>query len=372
MRYSPQQNLPGIDRSPVSSCPTQVTMPNPANSPLPGWLRPVARPAAFIYGRCAKWQQRRFDRAQPLCVPIPVVSVGNLSAGGTGKTPVVSYIATRLIADSHQPIIALRGYKARSNQQSDEAAEHAQRIPDAIMAVGPDRVAQITAAHKANLHCDVALLDDGFQHRRIHRNFDLVLIDATRSPLDDALLPLGYLREPISALDRADAIAITRADLVTDAVIDALKAALSHHTSTPVIAVFRSLWASLHSSLPGQPPLQVDDLANRPVVLLSGIANPDQFAATARAHASNIVHQTALPDHVRYTPATFKPIVHRARQADASILTTLKDWVKIRNLPAELRSQVEILYPQLHVEPIDPQPLWSAINAACFNQSEST
>ncbi|MBL8756996.1 MAG: tetraacyldisaccharide 4'-kinase, partial [Phycisphaerae bacterium] len=181
--------------------------------PAPGWL---GVPLARVYGAVVGWRNARFDRGVGVTrVGVPVVSVGNVSVGGTGKTPMVMWLARRLMERGERPAIALRGYKGgRGGAGSDEATEFRRWLPEVPLAVGGDRVATIGAlrgsAEGARVSC--VLLDDGFQHRRLHRDLDVVLVDATRDPFADRLLPAGWLREPVEGLKRAGAVVLTRYD----------------------------------------------------------------------------------------------------------------------------------------------------------------
>ena len=143
-------------------------------------------------------------------MPVPVVSVGNLSVGGTGKSPFTRRLAEAIIASGGKPAIALRGYRSRSTGGSDEAREYEDSLPDVPILVGADRARTILSAlESAPGSFDCVVLDDGFQHRRLHRDLDIVLVDSSRSDVFGDLLPNGWLREPVTALSRADCVALT-------------------------------------------------------------------------------------------------------------------------------------------------------------------
>ncbi|MCX5655460.1 MAG: tetraacyldisaccharide 4'-kinase [Planctomycetota bacterium] len=166
----------------------------------------------------------------------PVVSVGNLTVGGTGKTPMVAYLA-RLVGEmGGRPVILSRGYGAASGGPNEEAIELARLCPGVPHLQNPDRLAALEGWIAGN-PCDVAILDDGFQHRRLARNLDIVLVDALRPFGFGHLLPRGLLREPLSALRRADMIVITRAELVTPEGVKLLKQTIAAHVrpGTPLL-----------------------------------------------------------------------------------------------------------------------------------------
>src|SRR4051794_35567561 len=157
----------------------------------------------------------------------PVVSVGNITTGGTGKTPVVRWLADRLRERGMRPAVLLRGYKARPGERGDE-----QRLLDellnppgtaspVIVHANPDRLQGAKAVLRDHPDVDVFILDDGFQHRRLQRDFDLVLIDATTPFGYEHVLPRGLLREPLSGLSRASAFLLTRVDQALPGAVDA-------------------------------------------------------------------------------------------------------------------------------------------------------
>ncbi len=215
--------------------------------PLPGYMAPLTIPASWIYGAAVAARNARLDRGGGVAaIDRPVVSVGNLTAGGAGKTPMVAWIADLLGAHGRKPVIAMRGYGARPPEPSDEEAEYALRLPDVPVVADPDRLSALRRFLDANPAVDSVLLDDGFQHRRLARDLDLVLIDATRETLGDRLLPAGFLREPPSALRRADAVVVTRAVRVDDAIAAKIRAAHGR----PPVAWSRHVWTDQTDSAP--------------------------------------------------------------------------------------------------------------------------
>ncbi|NNF41836.1 MAG: tetraacyldisaccharide 4'-kinase, partial [Phycisphaerales bacterium] len=235
--------------------------------PLPGWLAPLTRPAARLYARAVDRRNRRFDARRDVHrAAVPVVSIGNITAGGVGKTPFVAWLAERLIDDGHRPVIVMRGYGARRGTGSDEAAEFAGRLPAVPVLVDPDRVASLARFLPDHPEIDVALMDDGFQHRRLHRDVDLVLIDAMRPGLGDRLLPAGRLREPAANLRRADAVVVTRADRVDRA----LEAAIADAHGVTPLAWCAHRWRGLEI-------IDAEGVRREPVAWLEGRAVVTRF-----------------------------------------------------------------------------------------------
>ncbi|MCG8511455.1 MAG: tetraacyldisaccharide 4'-kinase, partial [Rhodospirillales bacterium] len=172
-----------------------------------------------VYRAVVSARNKRFDNGKRTIarLPRPVISVGNITTGGTGKTPMVIHLARLLHEAGHRPAVLLRGYKADPEhpQASDEAAELTAALDGiAYVEANPNRVESARRVLDNHPNADVFLLDDGFQHRQVHRDLDMVLIDAMCPFGHDHLLPRGLLREPMKNLARADAVVVTRADQV--------------------------------------------------------------------------------------------------------------------------------------------------------------
>jgi tetraacyldisaccharide 4'-kinase len=318
------------------------------SGPLPDIFDVITRPASWMYGAAIAARNRRFDRGRGVeRVPVPVVSVGNISAGGSGKSPMVAWLARRLQEADVRPAIAMRGYAATADAGSDERAEYAERVPDVDVVVGADRVAALRAYLPE--HPDVAcvLLDDGFQHRCLHRDLDLVLVDATRPPDRDRLIPAGYLREPMASLRRADAVIVTRADAVDPALAATIAGA---HGAEPA-AWSRHDWPRLDVHDPGGTTTGVerDWLRGRRVLTLFGIGNPAAANAQVVAAGADIVERVPARDHEAYGASKLDRVRDRAAGVDAVVMTG-KDWVKVRRLIDLSRWPVPIVVPELALD----------------------
>ena len=330
------------------------------STPLPPMLRPLAVPAAWIYGRFVAARNRRFDRGRGVVrLKVPVVSIGNLSAGGTGKTPVVQWTAHRLAAAGFRPAIALRGYKAGGDRRrSDEALEHAEAVPEAVVLADPDRAAAVAAAMAAGERIDAVVLDDGFQHRRVARDLDIVLIDARAGTLTDRLLPAGWLREPPASLRRADAILITHAA----AVDESLARDLQRLAGRRPVAWTRHRWSGLRvwpdatNLAPSASDMApVDWLEQRPIAVLAGIARPAGVVAMAEAAGARVVRVERVSDHHRHEAAGWRAVLAAARAAGAeAVLVTRKDRVKLAALDTKAAAEgLPILEPVLELAFLD-------------------
>lgn len=296
--------------------------------PLPAWLAPLTVPASWAYGLGA-WAHAALDaRGRKAHAGIRTVSVGNITAGGTGKTPFVRWCAAQLAAAGRRPAIALRGYRAHDGA-SDEADEYRELLPGVPLAVGGDRAAAIAAMRAAHPEVDCVVLDDGFQHRRLARDVDIVLVDATRPGLGGRLLPAGWLRERASVLRRADHVVVTRAHAADEPALAALVEAMH---GRPPLAWTRYDWTGLRVARDGAPRDEsVAWLRGRSVVAAAAIGNPSAFLAQCASSGARI-HATELrPDHAAYGAAAVARLASLARSApDPVVLLTGKDWAKVR------------------------------------------
>jgi tetraacyldisaccharide 4'-kinase len=263
-------------------------------------------------------------------LPRPTISVGNITTGGTGKTPMVRWLAKQLIERGIRPPIMLRGYRGRAGQ-SDDQRMHAHWLGyRATVVADPDRVAGAVTAMAAMPQPDVFILDDAFQHRRVARGFDLVLINATDPFGFDHVLPRGLLREPLRGLARAGAVVLTRSDQVAPEMIDRLRQRIGRYTSAPVYCA-RHVQTNLRS---GREELPIDQLRLRRFFAFAGIAHPSsldqQFADFGPTYAGHFW----FGDHHDYDQRDLTDLQQSATSAGAEMLvTTEKDWAKLRDLP---------------------------------------
>ncbi len=288
--------------------------------------------------RMASWPYGLAVRARNVCytrgwwrserVPVPVVSVGNLTVGGTGKTPCVEYVADFYRDRERCVAILSRGYGSTAGA-NDEALVLEENLPDVPHLQGPDRVALARAAVE-ELESEVLVLDDGFQHRRLARDLDLVLIDATDPWGLGYLLPRGLLREPVSGLRRAHAVLLTRIDQVSPEALSALKGRIARLVpGLPVIeSVHRPEWLVNSEGEVGS----LELLGERPVVAFCGLGNPEAFRRTLLSLGARIVEFRAYADHHAYARADVEALgAWAARQSEeAIVVTTQKDLVKVR------------------------------------------
>ena len=282
--------------------------------------------AEMPYRAAIALRNRQFDRGRRVHrVSVPVISVGNLTVGGTGKTPMVEWLAKWFRQHGVRVALISRGYGAAAGGRNDEALELEQKLPDVPHLQNPDRVAAAETAVE-EFESQLLLLDDAFQHRRIHRDLDLVMIDAVEPFGYGHLLPRGLLREPLSSLNRADVIVLSRADAVSaerraeirDAVVRQAPAALWVEVAhRPYV---------LASSDGRQAELAA--LHRQRVAAFCGVGNPVGFRHTLQSCGYEVIDFREFPDHHVYAPVDIEQLTAWSQRADACLCTD-KDLVKI-------------------------------------------
>ncbi|MCZ6446106.1 MAG: tetraacyldisaccharide 4'-kinase [Planctomycetota bacterium] len=317
--------------------------------PLAGFASPLTVPASWVYGLTITARNARFDRGNGVAsVDVPVISVGNLTTGGVGKTPMVAWIADLLVNQGRLPVIAMRGYGARAGESSDEQAEYAHRLPDVPVVAKADRLAAIRAVRLRCPAIDCVLLDDGFQHRRIRRDLDLVLIDASRNTFGDRLLPAGHLREPPASLRRADAVVMTRAQGVDSSIAGAIQ---RHHGRAPV-AWSCHTWTHLAVHHPDERREPVDWLRGKRLLTMLGVGHPRSIIQQLQQAGAEVAVNLPVRDHQRYSRAKLAVAEGLCEGLDAMVMTP-KDWVKAQLLIDLSRWPVPVVIPQLAIDVFD-------------------
>lgn len=308
------------------------------------WLLWAAVPYKIVARLRVHGYERGWFRRQRL--PVPVISVGNLTVGGTGKTPFVIDLTTWLLAEGKRVAVLSRGYwrtsreammmvsdgtrvLATPQESGDEPYLIAQHCPEAVVAVGADRY-ELGQWILERFPLDCVVLDDGFQHLGLHRDVDLLLVDATDTYGLDQVLPAGRLREPIEAARRATAIIVTRAEKKPDIdrVMERLRSVLDPLPMTAQV-VFRA--KDLRSVLPGAGQLEGKWYKGKTALLVSGIGHAPSFRTTAEQLGLEILEEVAYPDHHLYTNEEVTKVRMRAAQLNAElVVTTEKDASKLK------------------------------------------
>lgn len=298
-----------------------------------GWRAAILRAglaaAAAPYGLAVRWRNRRFDAGHNVeSVPVPVVSVGNLTAGGTGKTPMVEWIARWFRSHNVRVTIVSRGYGAEKGELNDEGRELEARLIDVPHLQNPYRAAAARLAIE-EFDCQLVLLDDGFQHRRLARDLDVVMIDSLEPFGYERLLPRGLLREPPKGLKRAQIVVLSRADCVSIETRDRIAARVARLAPDAAWVEVAHAPQRLLNSRGETAPL--DSLAERRVAAFCGIGNPRGFRRTIERCGYQLIAWREFPDHHAYTRDEIDDLAKWAggEGADA-IICTHKDLVKIQ------------------------------------------
>ena len=308
---------------------------------------------------------------------IPVISVGNLTVGGTGKTPLVLWLARQLHAHGVRTAILTRGYGRRDRGplvmnglgdvsrytpalMGDEPILLARRVPEATLGIGPDRflLARQILALEVEAPPQAFLLDDGFQHRQIARDLDIVVLDATDPFGGGAVLPTGFLREPVSALARAGLIVVHRAPEELPTELTAEIRRLNGHA--PLI---RS-WTNLESILEIQDDREANlfALKQQRAFAFCGIGNPGGFWGDLARWGFDVAGTRPFPDHYRYTKGDVAELCEQAKRCGATVLlTTEKDMV---NLTGTVVDGLPTFYCRIGLRFDDERVLFSAVQNA--------
>jgi len=295
----------------------------------------------------------------------PVVSVGNLTLGGTGKTPMAAFLARIVTEMGGRPVIVSRGYGAASGAPNEEAMELARLCPGVPCVQNRDRW-QAIHDWMWRHPCDLAILDDGFQHRRLARDLDIVLVDAIQPFGHGHVLPRGLLREPPSALRRADLVVITRAELVGPQEMDALKGRLHGlvRGGVPILVAQHQPSALVRADGSREAP---ESLRGETVAAACGIGNPEAFRATLERLGARVEKWDVFPDHHAYSPTDVERLLSAARSAGLKrLVTTVKDYVKWEPLIADRseRPAVDIVALEIRLATVEgDEELRAAVQA---------
>ncbi len=276
----------------------------------------------------------------PKRLPCPVISVGNITVGGTGKTPLVMFLARHLAERGISVSVLTRGYKGRKgagavvtdgktillspDEAGDEPYLMANLLEDVPILVGKDRWASGQKALR-DYRVRGMILDDGFQHLQLHRDLNILLIDGEIWFGDGSLLPRGILREPLSSLRRAGLVLLTK---VKDPdACSALESEIRRRRSTA--SIFHSHYEILGLVGPKKEQEPFDPISGKRVLALSGIGNPHYFVSLLRGGGANVVKEISFPDHHAYTARDMTALKAMAKEVDW-VITTEKDLVKLK------------------------------------------
>ncbi len=292
-------------------------------------VRCMLRAASLGYALAMRARNRFYDTGifRVHRVPVPVISAGNLTLGGTGKTPLIEWLARWFLERGVRIAVVSRGYAAKAGGSNDEALELEQKLPAVPHLQNPDRVA---AARQAvdQFGCELILLDDAFQHRRIARDLDLVLIDACDPFGFGFVFPRGALREPLGSLARADVVILTRADMLEPAGRVRIWNRVQPVAPKAIWAEAAHVPIGLRSASGATAPLE--GLSGLPVAAFCAIGNPAGFRHTLEQSGVRPVGWRAFRDHYHYSADDIHSLTAWAEGLGAAaVVCTHKDLVKI-------------------------------------------
>lgn len=348
----------------------------PDSAPL-RWLLSPLRPVSSIYGWGMRIRTRLYARGwlKQRSLPLQVISVGNLTVGGTGKTPVVIALANGLRARGRRVGVVSRGYGRRrvgtvrevSDGETvtgdpldtgDEPWLIARRCPGVPVVVGANRY-QAGQHLRRRFGINTLVLDDGFQHLALRRNVDVLILDATAPFGNGHVLPRGPLREGVSAMDRADLVLLTRARLAGD--LSALKTRIRTVAPEKPIAVIDFVPAAvvtLGNARDEDPAV----LKGARVVAMSGIGNPNSFHSLLLSLGATVLDDHIFPDHHLYSATDLERVGQAAREAGADwIVTTEKDLVKLGRLRVRNAARVPVSAVRIDLEWVEGYDAWERI-----------
>lgn len=304
----------------------------------PALLRGALSAAEPLYATTIAARNRLYDRRWIRInrLPRPVISIGNLTTGGTGKTPMVRWLAETLRSLGMTPAILSRGYRSTGTSLGDELEMLDRQLnngPSAPVFVraNSDRFEAGRQVLREHPEIGVFILDDGFQHRRLARDVDLVLVSAVAPFGFGHVLPRGLLREPVSGLRRADAVVITHADQAShDQLIQIEQRVRQVNTDIPVYRAVHAHTALQQSDGRAVP---ISGLAGRRVFVFCGIGDPHTFEGQLRATGTDVVGSRFFADHYAYGDSDAAELHRDAIRCGAeALVTTEKDWVKLSHL----------------------------------------
>jgi tetraacyldisaccharide 4'-kinase len=295
-------------------------------------LQVILTLASYLYAAVITFRNFLYDKGylRSHCAPVPVISIGNITTGGTGKTPLTIWLCNKLAEEKLKVGVLTRGYKMESAKLSDEPAVIAANAPAARVVVDPDRISGAVTAIK-EYGARILVMDDGFSHRRLRRNVDIITIDATCPFGYGRLLPAGLLREPLTSLRRAHAAILTRCDLLGRIDLENIEASL--YAINPHLVLARTRHAPAVAKGTNISDITLEELAGRRVLAFCGIGNPEAFEVQLRNLKIDLAAVRVYNDHHQYTADDLADIYEEAKYLHADlVLTTQKDWIKVAAL----------------------------------------
>lgn len=294
----------------------------------------------------------------------PTISVGNITTGGTGKTPIVRWMTRRLVAEGRKAVILMRGYKSTPGGNSDEAALLA--TPEIPVVVNPNRQAGAAAALQKYPQTTVFVLDDAMQHRSAARDFELVLIHAAEPFGFGRVFPRGFAREPLSGLRRADAVLITHGDEISAGRLQEIISEVRSNNKSAEILQCDHVISSLRSA--DEQSIPIENLSAKRYFAFCGIGSPSSFFRRLGDHGGISVGTREFDDHHNYDAGDMSAIMEAAKKSGAEmVITTEKDWVKVREFASQFSIPVFRSELSIRFRGDDEEKLWRLVSEVASN-----
>ena len=352
--------------------------------PISSLVRWPLKLLSLLWTAGGYWKHAHGEKLSRSLPPLgaPVVSVGAITVGGSGKTPFTKYLTQLLLNQGHSPAILTRGYRRRSPQRNlvlspgmkiapaftGDEAQIFLRSAQAPLGIGTNRYDAAKILLKQYPDTSVLLLDDGFQHARLPRDVDIVLIDALDPFGGRETVPLGRLREPLSALSRADIFVVTRAE--TPEKFQAIRRELQNYNEEAPVFSTRLLVRRWRDYLSGD---AVEVATGSRVAAFCGLGNPKNFWNTLESLGLKIVFQWTFGDHHSYTPVEIQRIAHQARTFGADLLvTTEKDRINLPDYMDQALKSMRMAWLEIELELEDEAGFLAAFDYALSGEGQPT
>jgi len=293
-------------------------------------LRPFLLSGAWFFSLCVRFRKTLYRHGilKSYKLPRTVISIGNITWGGTGKTPLAEELLRFMCSKGLRPALLTRGYG------SDEDRLLRACVPQALIISGKDRLSNALKSLKQD-DADIFILDDGFQHFRIKRDLDIVVINVRCAFGNEKLMPAGILREPLEALKRADMVVVTKSDLVPLSLLLDIESRIKN--ISPNVSVFRGRHAPKHFFKGNGHIVPLEYVKGRRLTCVSALADNQSFEQTVRVLGAKIARGFFYLDHYRYCLKDLRFIIDTSKSLNVNtIVTTEKDWIKLEPLTKTL------------------------------------
>lgn len=337
------------------------------------WLRLMAYPISWLWSIIYKFRRfcYKYKIFKSRYYKVPIISVGNISFGGTGKTPIIIWLAQKIEDLNLSPMILTRGYKGQlensnalvsstdvfkksSQMIGDEPLMIIESLKKSSIVVGKKRSENLEKYY-SKVESDIVLLDDGFQHLNINRDLNIVLIDASVDIKLYKVAPIGCLREGLSSLIDVDILCFTKVDQVSPNKFDDLLKYLTPHLKSNVSFARCYYKPRGIYSLENEKVYEIDQLKGKKVISFTALAAPESFNQSLKSLGAQIVSTKVYKDHHYFSASELKEAIYEAKEQDAIIIMSKKDAVKVKSISQDLILNylditVEFLSGQKHLE----------------------